>query len=178
MTSLSVPESGPAFLPLLPRFLFVPDRVPERYLAKVWPLAFLPALLFMFLAALAGVPHAGPALPLDTWFGAAVVVLIGPIIETLILAAFLLLFDALFGAAAAALLTAGLAGLAHIPGGSVLRGIAMFWPFLLWSVAFLAWRARGTWMGLLIAFAAHAIHNLTIVLIVFFFSEGVSLPTH
>jgi hypothetical protein len=177
MTSPVVAEQDPAFLPFLPRFLFVPDRVPERYLAKVWPLAFLPLVALALLATLVGIPHAGPDLPLDTVRGFTIIVLIGPAIETLILAALLLLLDALFGAAAAVLLTAGLAGLAHIPGASVLRGIAIFWPFLIWSVAFLAWRARSAWMGLLVVFAAHALHNLTVLMLIFL-AQGVSLPSH
>jgi len=119
----------PRLLSFLPRFLFKPER-PLAYILKVWPLALLPSLALGFLAnGLA--PATAPAPFADTdripaAFLLVMLVVVGPFLETLIMAAVATVLNRAPGLATAAIASALLWGVAH---GLVapLWGIVVWW---------------------------------------------------
>ena len=45
-------------------------------------------------------------------------------------------------------------------------GLAIWWPFLIFSTLFVVWRQRGFWAGVAVASATHALQNLIPALVV------------
>jgi len=161
---------APAGLRWLPAFLFRAGRWPA-YLVKAWLLALVPSILLAGLVALLFAGNSAPDFgPVQTSSDRAslvvALVLIGPLIETLIMGAVLLILRRLFGFTAAVLLSALGWGLAHSFGGLAFGGgavpawgLVVWWPFLILSIAFLTWRTRGILAGGAMATAIHGLQN-------------------
>lgn len=163
-------RAAPAGLRWLPRFLFRPERWPA-YVGKAWLLALLPSLalaaavswLFPGVAS----PEFGSAeTPVSRTVLGLSLVLIGPFVETLVMGGWLLLLRRFVGFAPAVLLSALSWGLLHsfgalLAGGPATPawGLVVWWPFLILSIAFLAWRERGFWTAIGTATLIHGLQN-------------------
>ena len=155
----------PIYLAWLPCFLFEVDESPARYVLKAWLTALLPSIALSALVRLFAADAASP-----TFLGKAealvlLVVFIGPLIETLLLAVPLLILGRLAGPGPAAVASALLWAIAHSLQAPA-WGFVIWWPFLVMSIAFLTWRDEGLIKALGIAFAIHALQNGFAVLLI------------
>lgn len=144
---------------LLPSFLFDTDQPKLLYVLKAWLLAFLPS---MALAAL--VAWIAPEPPAPDFGGtgavpAISVVVLAPVFETLLMTPPVLILNRLLGPAAAILGSAFVWGVAHSL-AEPLWGLIIWWPFLVFSSALVAWREKGLGRAMLIVMAVHAMQNL------------------
>lgn len=161
MTEGEVPGERPRQLFFLPRFLFKPER-PLAYILKAWPLALLPSLALGLIANRFAPPASAPfgdAERIPAAFLFVMLVVVGPFLETLIMAAVATVLNRAWGLATAAVVSALLWGVAH---GLVapLWGMVVWWPFLILTIAFLTWRPRGLWLAIGVAAAIHALQNV------------------
>ena len=155
----------PAYLAWLPRFLFETDTVLSRYIAKAWLAALLPSIALSALVRLVAADAAAPQLPGDAERLVLFVVLVGPALETLLLAVPVLLLNRLFGPGPAVVGSALIWGVAHSLAAPV-WGLVIWWPFLVMSIAFLTWRREGLGWALGVAFAIYALQNGFAVLLI------------
>jgi membrane protease YdiL (CAAX protease family) len=158
MIESTMSAERPAYLAFLPAFLFRAGGSKPAYVLKAWALVLLPSLL-LSLTVSVSVPGAeGPDLPISGPVMIALITLFGPFVETLIMAALLLVLQRLVGFGPAVLLSSLGWGLAH-SWGAPTWGLVAWWPFLIFSTVFLTWRARGTWTAILIVTAIHVLQN-------------------
>jgi membrane protease YdiL (CAAX protease family) len=167
--SQPVDLTAPAYLRWLPAFLFRTDRTASRYVVKAWALALVPSFLLSALAhwffpGLEGPSFAGAAdrMPLLLFL----IVVLSPVGETLILLAMVLFLRRLFGAGPAVVASALLWAAAHslqAPGW----GLIVWWPFLIMSIALLAWRSEGLGKATLVVISIHALQNAVGALVLF-----------
>jgi hypothetical protein len=150
------------------RFLPLALRVPERPLVAIavgWLVAFPVSILFAWLASLA-FPHAaqpelkgGPALVLFS------VVVLSPVAETLVMGGVLLVLVRLLPESVAILLSAIGWGIVHSL-ATPTWGLAIWWPFLIFSTLFVTWRRRSLWLAFLLPMCTHALQNLLPALLI------------
>ena len=153
-----VPPGRPRLLAFLPAFLFRTDGSKLAYILKAWALVLLPSLLLSFTVS-QSIPSAKPPeLPISGPVMIALITLAGPFVETLIMAALLLVLRRFGGFGPAVLLSSIGWGLAH-SWGAPTWGLVAWWPFLIFSTAFLTWRERGFWTAILIVTAIHVLQN-------------------
>ena len=86
-------------------------------------------------------------------------VVFSPLIETLIMGGVLVLLQRFLSPAASILTSALLWGILHSLGAPS-WGLAIWWPFLIFSTLFVVWRQHGFWAGIGVAAATHALQNL------------------
>ena len=131
------------------KFITDPEQGFFKYLVKSYLLAFIPALVLALFISFMNIDGSNSddylleqseqILEIVAGF-----VFIGPIIETILMALFI---------------TALIAGLIHslfIP----FWGIHIFWPFFIFSMAFLTWRKISFIKGFLMANAIHLLYNI------------------
>jgi hypothetical protein len=148
----------PRLLAFLPGFLFRAEGSRLAYVLKAWALVLLPSLL-LSLTVSQSIPSAKPPeLPISGPVMIALITLAGPFVETLIMAALLLVLRRFVGMGPAVLLSAIGWGLAH-SWGAPTWGLVAWWPFLIFSTPFLVWRERGSWTAILIVTAIHVLQN-------------------
>ena len=149
----------PGYLAWLPGFLFETDSVPERYIGKAWLTVFLPSTVLVVLVGLAAPAASHPDIHLEGLVDLLLIVVIGPILETLVMILPLLGLNRLLGPGPAVLGSALLWGILHslsVP----TWGLVVWWPFLIMSIAMLTWRRRaGLGMAIVVVFAIHALQN-------------------
>jgi hypothetical protein len=155
---LGTAHSRPPLLGFLPQRLFVP-RGPIAYLALAWPVVTIPSLLLSALVLGAAGQEAGPSFEGrgPALFG--LLVLFAPAVETLIMGTVLVLLKQAVGVVPAVLLSAFGWGIAHSFSAPA-WGLVIWWPFLIFSTAFLVWEARGFWRAYALVTALHALQNL------------------
>jgi membrane protease YdiL (CAAX protease family) len=152
------PAERPLSLRFLPRFLFRPEGSKFAWVLKAWLLVLLPSIL-LSVTVRVSVPSAqGPDLPLSGPVMVALVALVGPLLETLIMGVVLLLFTRFMASGPAVWLSSICWGVAH-SWGAPTWGLVAWWPFLIFSTAFLTWRERGLGTAILIVTAIHALQN-------------------
>ena len=134
-------------------------RHPFRAVATGWLLAFPISLLLSVLAQwlLPGVERpefivTGPAT-------VALLVILSPLVETLIMAAVLEVLLRFLPPIAAIVISAIGWGLAH-SWVAPAWGLVIWWPFLIFSTLYVTWSHRSVWAGVAIVFAVHALQNL------------------
>jgi hypothetical protein len=158
--SLAAPQAVGSDSPLrfLPRAIRVPER-PFLAIAVAWltafPISIVLALLASRLFPAAGHPDfkGGPGL---IFFA---VVIFSPVVETLIMGTVLLVLLRFLPEWVAIIVSAIGWGIAH----SMLSptwGMAVWWPFLILSTLFVAWRKRSLFLAFLLPICAHALQNL------------------
>lgn len=145
-------------LPLLPRFLFETDRSKARYVILLWLLAIVPSLALSGLVGLLAPQAEPPELATEGSVALVLIVVVAPLIETLIMGAVLLGLDKLMGPRLAVVASALLWAIAHSLSAPI-WGLVVWWPFLLFSIAFLTWRKIGLLTAIAIVTAAHALQN-------------------
>ena len=141
----------------LPDFLNEPAR-PARAILLGWPLVSLPAL---GLAALFGAlfPAAPtPQFPGDPGLVFFLVTIFAPVVETLIMAAVLELLLRVVPPGWAVALSALGWGIAHSLQAPT-WGLVIWWPFLIFSLLYVAWRKRSVAGAIGIVSAVHALNN-------------------
>jgi membrane protease YdiL (CAAX protease family) len=151
----------PTYLRLLPDFLFHADDDRARFVVKAWLLALVPSLLLSILVSLLApnaqpveIPLRGNMLPLMI----LLLVVIGPLLETLMMTPVVLGVSRVAGAGPAVVANAVLWGILH----SLQRpiwGLVVWWPFLVLSIALLTWRARGLGTAIVIVTCIHGLQN-------------------
>jgi membrane protease YdiL (CAAX protease family) len=148
----------PGYLAWLPRFLFDTDKVPERYIGKAWLVALLPSMALSALVNLVAPPGSHPSIHIYGLVSVLLMIVIGPILETLLMIPPLLGLNRLFGPGIAVLGSALLWGAAHSLSAPA-WGFVVWWPFLILSIALLTWRRAGLGKAILVVFAIHALQN-------------------
>ena len=153
------PRGRPRALAFLPRFLFDAGTPPWRYVLFAWPLVALPALALAWLSAWLAPDLPGPELgPASPTLLVAVVVLISPYVETVLMSGPVMLLERWRGALVSAVGSSALWGIAHSLSAAG-WGLVIWWPFLIFSIAFLTWHGRGYWRAVLIVTVLHALNN-------------------
>jgi len=100
----------------------------------------------------------GPEFQLRGWPFMIAVAVFAPLVETIILAATLEILRRLVRPWVAIALSAAGWGAAH-SSATPMWGLVIWWPFVIFSLAYLVWRDRSLLAGAGIAFAVHAIQN-------------------
>ncbi len=166
---MSVPGSfaeRPVYLRFLPDFLFRKDEPPLPYILKGWLLALLPSLALSALAGLVASPTAEvPDIPVQGSTSLLLLIVVGPLLETLILLPMVLGSRRLLGAGPAVLLCALLWAIGHSLAAPI-WGLVVWWPFLLFSIAILTWRERGLLPTVAVVTTIHSLQNATAGLII------------
>lgn len=150
----------PVPLAFLPRFLFT-DRGPVwRYVLLGLPLVVVPTLLLGWTAYRLFPNLAGPAVVSDAplWLTVVLIVLVSPFLETLLMTGPVILLDRWLGPVPAVVGSALLWGVAHSL-AAARWGLVIWWPFLIFSIAYLTWRDRGYWRAVGVVVALHALNN-------------------
>ena len=158
MTNDPAPAERPLSLRFLPRFLFRPEGSKLAWVLKAWMLVLLPSILLSVTVRVSVPTAQGPDLPLSGPVMVALVALIGPFLETLIMGGVLLLLARFMTFGPAVWLSSIGWGLAH-SWGAPTWGLVAWWPFLIFSTSFLAWRERGLATAILIVTAIHVLQN-------------------
>jgi hypothetical protein len=149
-----------SFLRLLPALLREPHR-PWLVIPVAWVLSFVGSLgLAAFVQWLA--PHAQTIeIPknLPPWliiFGFAI---FSPVVETILMGTVLKLLLRWMAPGPAIFMSAIGWGILHslqIP----VWGLAIWWPFLIFSTLFVVWQQRGFWVGVGVAATTHFLQNI------------------
>jgi hypothetical protein len=137
-------------------------RVPERPLVAVavgWLVSFPVSILLAWLASFV-FPHAAqPELKGGAGLIVFAVVIFSPVVETLIMGGVLLVLLRLVPESAAIVVSAIGWGIAHSLAAPT-WGMAIWWPFLIFSTLFVTWRRRSLWLAFLLPMCTHALQNL------------------
>lgn len=142
----------------LPSALAEP-RHPLKAIATGWLCAFPPSLLLSFLAQWLLPDVARPAFVVTGPITVALLVIVSPLVETLIMAAVLEVLLRFLPPAAAIVISAIGWGIAH-SWVAPAWGLVIWWPFLIFSTLYVTWSRRSIWAGVGIVFAVHALQNL------------------
>ena len=154
-------DERPVYLRFLPNFLFRKDEPPLPYILKGYLLALLPSLALSMLAGLVASPAAEiPDIPVQGSTSLLLLIVVGPLLETLILLPMVLGFRRLFGPGPAVLLGALLWAIGHSLAAPI-WGLVVWWPFLLFSIAILTWRDRGLLQTVAVVTTIHGLQNAT-----------------
>ena len=87
------------------------------------------------------------------------IVILSPVTETLLMAAILAIFLKFLSKPHAVLASAVTWGGLHSMIASA-WGLIVWWPFIIFSTIYLAWKPRGFWLACALAASAHLLHNL------------------
>lgn len=158
MTTALSARSRPRALGFLPVALFEPQK-PLRYVALAWACAFLPSLLLSAIASQL-LPDRAPDFPkVDPGLLLFLLVVFAPVVETLIMGAVLLILERVAGLVPAVLLSSLGWGIAHSLQAAA-WGLVIWWPFLIFSIAFLTWKQRSLAAAFGLPMLVHALQNL------------------
>ena len=154
--------AGPlSFLPVAIR----EPRHPVLALAVTWLTTFVPSIL---LAAVIGLMVPNVPQPQFNVTGPLAVFMLAvfaPVVETLIMGTALLVLLRLFSPTAAILLSAVGWGVAHSLAAPT-WGLVIWWPFLVFSTLFAAWRQHSLGAAFAMPMIAHGLHNLPTALLI------------
>ena len=150
----------------LPRALREPRR-PLLAIAVGWAITFFPSLALSTLAHQLFPTLATPDFPMKGVTALFLLVLFAPLGETLIMAGVLTLLLKLVRPVPAILISSAGWGIAHSLEAPA-WGLIIWWPFLIFSTLFVAWRPRGFWIAVGLVAAVHALQNLFPALLVAF----------
>ena len=148
----------------LPRTLLTPSGA-IRSIAIGWLVSFPLSILLAFLVQWFAPDAPGPEFPMRGPTAIVMLVLFAPIVETVIMGAVLLVLLRIVPPTAAVIVSAVAWGALHslfVP----IWGLTIWWPFLVFSTLFVAWRSRSLAMAFTVPAATHALHNLAPALLV------------
>jgi len=150
----------------LPRDLREP-RHPLRAIALGWALAFPASILFAALIRLVAPEAQQPSFPpdLNPFILIGLVAIFSPVVESLIMGAVLLLLLRVLSPTRAVVISAMGWGIAHsamVP----IWGLVIWWPFLIFSTLFVAWRERSLWLAFGLPMIVHGLQNLLPALLI------------
>jgi len=145
------------------KFLPAPIREPRRaWLAipMAWVLSFLGSLALALLVQwIAPTARTVEIPPLPAWAIILGFAVISPILESILMGLGLKFLLGRMTAGPAILSSAIFWGAVHsiqVP----VWGLAIWWPFLIFSTLFVVWQQRGFWIGVWVAAATHFLQNL------------------
>jgi hypothetical protein len=153
-----------SILRFLPRAIRIPER-PLRAVAIAWLTAFPVSIAFAMLGSLLLPRAEQPEFGVSGGLAVFALVIFSPVVETLIMGAVLLLLLRLMPATVAILVSAIGWGMAHSTAAPI-WGLVIWWPFLVFSTLFVAWRARSLTLAFLLPMATHMLQNLIPALLV------------
>jgi hypothetical protein len=154
--------AGP--LNFLPRAVREPAN-PVQALAITWLTTFIPSI---FLAVIIGLIVPDVPQPQFNMTGPSAVFMLSffaPVLETLIMGTVLLVLLRLFSPTIAILVSAAGWGIAH-SWAAPTWGLVIWWPFLIFSTLFVAWRQHSLGAAFAMPMIAHGLHNLPTALLV------------
>lgn len=139
------------------------------YILRAWMVALVPAIPLALIVSWAN-PAGLPPID-DVPYGFLVIYGIfgAPVIETALMAGWLVLARRFVGPIPAVVSSAVLWAVLHAL-TSVDQGLTVWWPFLVFSTAFLVWRRDGIDRGMEVAAAIHLLYNASL------FGAGALLP--
>jgi len=149
---------------------FLPKPIREARNAPLsvvtaWATSFFPSIALSFLVSRFFPDAAHPEFNLSPGLVIFAVVVFAPVVETLIMGTVLLILLRFLPPVAAIILSAIGWGIAHslqVP----IWGLTIWWPFLVLSTVFVAWRERSLWLAFTLPMVAHAMQNLFPALLV------------
>ena len=145
-------------LKYLPEAIRVPSR-PAKAIAVGWATAFLPAIALGAALTYAFPAAETPLFPFEGAMAIFLLVIFAPIAETLIMGVVLLILLRFMGQSAAIIVSA--LGWAFFHSLEVpIWGFVIWWPFLVFSTLFVAWRRRSVLAAFAISASVHALNNL------------------
>ena len=152
----------------LPRWLPVPLREPRNAWQSIgvgWLLTFGGSLLLSILASKLAPDLRRPEFPMSGAQAFFLLVIFSPLVETLIMAGVLTLLLRLVPPAAAIAISSVGWGMAHSLAAPA-WGLIIWWPFLILSTLYVAWRPRGWGWAIAIPALTHALQNLPPTLLI------------
>jgi hypothetical protein len=145
------------------RFLPAPLREPRRAWLAIpfaWLLSFTGSLALAALVhSLAPDAQAMEVPKIPAWLIVFAFAIFSPVVESILMGLGLKLLMRWMPASYAILVSAACWGLFHslqIP----VWGLAIWWPFLIFSTLFVVWQQRGFWTGVGVASATHVLQNI------------------
>lgn len=151
-------------LSFLPRPIRDPGSAWQS-IAVAWATAFFPSIILSAIVA-ALLPSADqPQFNMTGPFAIFAIVVFAPVLETLIMGTVLLVLLRFVPPAAAVVMSAVGWGVAHSMAAPI-WGLIIWWPFLVLSALFVAWRERSVLGAYAIAALVHGLHNLPTGLLV------------
>ena len=148
----------------LPRQILEP-RKPLRALAITWLTTLVPSVLLAALIAQVAPDVPRPEFNMSGPLAVFLLAVFAPVVETLIMGTVLLVLLRLFSPTVAILLSAVGWGIAHSMAAPT-WGLVIWWPFLVLSALFVAWRQRSLAAAYVMPTIAHGLHNLPMSLLV------------
>lgn len=153
----------------LPTAIRGPISAP-RSILNGWAVAFLPSVALSALVNTVAERFPSSLTPAQPDFPAGAMalfalVIFAPLVETLIMGIVLVGLLRVVSPSKAVLLSAFGWGVAHSLAAPA-WGLVVWWPFLIFSALFVAWRRRGFALAVLIVTAVHGLHNLLPALLV------------
>lgn len=153
-------DRGTALRPLsfLPAPLLEPRR-PTLAILTGWGTAFFPSIALAALVSWLLPGAAQPEFRIDGGLALFLLVVFAPLLETLIMGSVLLVLLRLVPPAAAVVISALGWAIAH-SAMAASWGLVIWWPFLIFSTLFVAWRQRSLLAAFAVPATVHALHNL------------------
>jgi hypothetical protein len=146
-------------LAFLPGALFRPEQ-PARYVAIAWATSFFPSVLLSWFASQLLPDAAKPEFPAGSAFVFVLIVIVSPAIETLMMGVWIDVLRRWLTPAAAVITSAASWALFHSSMAAA-WGLVIWWPFLIFSTAFVTWRHRlGFWGAAGLVACIHGLQNL------------------
>jgi hypothetical protein len=138
-----------------------------RSIAVGWLLAFPASILFAVLIHLIAPDAKAPEFGISGPLAVGMLVFFSPIVETLIMGGVLLLLLRFLPPTWAVIASAAGWGIAHSLAAPI-WGLIIWWPFLVFSTLFVAWRSRSLLLAFVVPATVHGLQNLLPALLVAF----------
>lgn len=153
-----------SFLRFLPAAIRKPEK-PLKAIAVAWLTAFPLSIVFALIGSLILPQAEQPQFAVSGGLAMFALVVFSPVVETLIMGTVLLVLLRLFSPAVAILISALGWGIAHSTVAPI-WGLVIWWPFLIFSTLFVAWRSRSLLLAFALPMCVHALQNLLPALLV------------
>ena len=128
-------------------------------IAVGWLLTFPASILLAALIHWVAPNAKGPEFPISGPMAIFLLVIFSPVLETLIMGGVLLLLLRFVPPTWAVLISAVGWGIAHSTAAPI-WGLVIWWPFLIFSTLFVAWRSRSLTLAFIIPMITHGLQNL------------------
>ena len=148
----------------LPKALLDPTSA-LRSIAVGWLMAFPASILLAALIHLIAPDAKTPEFPITGLPAIGLIVLFSPIVETLIMGSVLLLLLKFLSPTRAVIVSAIGWGMVHSIAAPI-WGLIIWWPFLIFSTLFVAWRNRSLLLAFAMPATVHGLQNLLPALLV------------
>ena len=148
----------------LPQALLEPTSA-LRSIAVGWAVAFPASILLAAVLQWVAPEAQGPEFPMRGLTAVLLLVLFSPIVETLIMGGVLLALLRFLTPTWAVVASAIVWGVFHSLAAPV-WGLIIWWPFLVFSTLFVAWRGRSLALAFLMPMAVHMLQNLPPALLI------------